>query len=129
MKIHGYPEPRVRAALPAAPLSDRFERWETSAGFLALTDTLADVLRFSGQPDAIELWIEDNDAVLQFTDRAGADLESITVRAGQFYEPRIPCSVVRGRNETAGLTARVQIVGKWAKLRGATGGSTEAPSA
>lgn len=124
-----YPMPRVRAALPAAPLADRYERYETTPATVTLGDTEGDVIRFSGEVDSVEVRVTTNPALLRFTDRAGRESDLVRVEAGVSYEPRIACSVVRGLNATAGNNAVVFVTGKWAKRAGAVGASTDAQQA
>lgn len=108
-----YPAARERDPGAPAPGVEQFRRHEATQGFVTVGDTLADVLRFSGRPDSIEIDCETNDAVIVFTDRARPDEDTITIRAGQSKELRIAAEVVRARNVTAGFAASLQVVGKW----------------
>jgi hypothetical protein len=96
-------------------VADVFPRHQTSGGFVTLGDTDADVLVFSGVPERVEVWVELNDAIVTFEGLLTKEEAEITLRAGQFYEPAIPCRRVVARNATAGLNARIQVVGKWAQ--------------
>jgi hypothetical protein len=73
----------------------------------------AEILRFSGFPDRIEVTVLDNDAVIRFTDEQRRPIQEITVLAGTFKEPNIRARAVQARNATAGMVARIQVVGKW----------------
>lgn len=110
----GYPVARERPAAPAATLTDRFARIETSDGFVTLGDADAEVYAFSGAPDRIELLVELNDAIITPRTRGRQELETITMRAGQSYELDARYCVIVGRNLTAGLNARVQVIGRYA---------------
>lgn len=114
-KHHGYPGARARAGEPAPRVADVFPRHQATNGFIALGDADADVLVFSGVPERVEVWVELFDAILTFEGLTSREEAEITLRAGQFYEPAIPCRRVVARNATAGSNARVQVVGKWAQ--------------
>lgn len=94
-------------------LTDTWHGQQTTQGFSSLGTAMTEVIRFSGFPDRIEIWILDNNAVIQFTDEQQRPTQEITVLAGNFYEPQIRQHTVRARNATAGLVARIQVVGKW----------------
>ena len=109
-----YPVARERPALLAATLTDRFKRIETSGGFVTLGDADAEVLVFSGVPDRIEVLVELNDAILTPQTRGRAEVETITMRAGQSYMLDAAYCRIVARNATAGLNARVQVIGRYA---------------
>lgn len=111
---HGYPVARERPASSAATLTDRFQRIETSGGFVTLGDTDAEVLVFSGAPDRIEVLVELNDAIITPQTRGRQEVETITMRAGQSYMLDAAYCRVLGRNAVAGLNARVQVIGRYA---------------
>jgi len=98
---------------PESVLTDTWEGQQSTQGFVSLATAEAEILRFSGFPERIEVWILDNDAVIKFTDEQGRPLQEITVLAGNFYEPQLRARAVRARNATAGMVARAQVVGKW----------------
>lgn len=114
-KHHGYPVARARQPEPAPRVDAVFPRQQTTGGFITLGDADADVLVFSGIPERVEVWVELNDAIVRFEGLTQREEAEVTLRAGQFYEPAIPARRVVARNATAGLNARVQVVGKWAQ--------------
>jgi len=109
----GYPQPRPRDPGAPAPGVEQFDRHESTQGFVAVGDTLADIIRFSGKPDSIEIDVETFDAIFSFTDRPARSEDLITIRAGQSKELRISADVVRARNRVGGSVASIQVVGKW----------------
>lgn len=111
----GYPLPRARQPDPAPRVDAVFPRHQSTNGFITLGDTDADVLVFSGVPDRVEVWVEVQDAIVTFEGLTQREEAEITLRAGQFYEPALPARRIVARNATAGLNARVQVVGKWAQ--------------
>jgi hypothetical protein len=120
-----YPPPRVRPALPPTTLDVRFERQETTRGFVTLSDSDTDVIRFSGEVDSVEVFVETFGAILTFTDRDNVELDTITLRVNTTYSARYACSVVRARNAVGGSNATVQVIGRWARRSGMTGATTE----
>lgn len=109
-----YPPARLRCACRPEVLSDRFPRHEATQGFVATTNTLANIIVFSGTPDRVEIWVETNDVILALTDLLTREEARITIRAGQYWEPAIPCGRVQAVNAVAGFNGRIQVVGKWA---------------
>ena len=109
----GYPSPRERNGRPAAALSNQFRSRQTSAGFVVLGDTAAEVLVFSGRPDRVEVIVELFDAIVSLRERASDEADEITLRAGQSYVFRQRGARVFGRNATAGSNARLQVIGEW----------------
>ena len=110
----GFPEARPREMPPAATLTDQFREQQTSGGFVTVGDTDAEVLVFSGRPDRVEVVVELNDVILSLRDRTRRVSDEITLRAGQRYEWQVRGDRLVARNATAGLNARVQVVGQWA---------------
>jgi hypothetical protein len=82
-------------------------------GYVTLGNALAELIRFSGFPDRIELWIRDNDAIVAMVDEHGRDPREVLAPVGVFYEPNVRARAVWARNAVAGVVARVQAVGKW----------------
>ena len=111
---HGFPVGRERPGAPAATLTDRFHRIETSAGFVTLGDADAEVYVFGGVPDRIEVLVELNDAIVTPRTRGHQEGQTITMRAGQSYELDTRYCRIVARNATAGLNARVQVIGRYA---------------
>lgn len=111
----GFPPARLRCDCTKEVLSDRFPRHEATAGFVTTGNTLADVIVFSGTPDRVEIWVETNDVILALTDLLTREEARITLRAGQYWEPAIPCGRVQAMNAVAGFDGSIQVVGKWAQ--------------
>ena len=98
-----------------ALLTDTWHTMQGTQGYSTRTDTRTQVIRFSGFPDRIEIWVRDNPAIIRFLDEQGRPLQDIRIEAGVFYEPNIRGHSVSARNATAGLNAQIQVVGKWAR--------------
>jgi hypothetical protein len=98
---------------PGAVLTDTWRNFQSTEGYVSLATANAGVIRFSGCPDRIELWVLDNPATVQFTDEQGRPLATTQIEAGVFYEPSIRAHAISARNTNAGFVARIQVVGKW----------------
>lgn len=119
---HTYPGARERDRPSAGTLTNRFRPHQTTRGYIALGTAMADVIVFAGVPDKIELFTRDAAMVVQFTDRADQELDTIELPAGIFYEPGLVGEKVRARNAAAGVVASLQVIGKYLH-------ATEAPEA
>jgi len=108
-----YPAARERPGLEPRTLTDRFRLVETTEGYDALGDTLALFFTFSGLPNRIEINVEDQDAIFELRDETNQARAPVTVRSGQTWVPDIAARYVYGRNATAGLTARAQVIGRY----------------
>ncbi len=111
-----YPHPREREEFVSVWPGERFWRYETTRGYVSLGTVAADLIHFSGFPDVVEIFVLDNGAILTFDCGLPQARDEITIGAGNFYEPKIRTHKVRARNATAGLVARVQVVGKWVPI-------------
>lgn len=111
----GFPPARPRCTCEGKSLSDRFPRHEATNGFVTTGNAIADVIVFSGTPDRVEIWVETNDVIVALTDLLTREEARITLRAGQYWEPAIPCGRVQAMNAVAGNNGRIQVVGKWAQ--------------
>lgn len=108
-----YPWQRDRSSYVAALVSQRFVKYESSNGFVNVADTFTEVLKFSSIPDSIEIHVLDFAVEVRFLNVRGGRNESITISAGNFYEPGIVYEAVEARNLVALSVARIQVVGKW----------------
>lgn len=97
-----------------ALLTDTWKDLQGTQGYSTITDTLTEIIRFSGWPDRIEIWCLDNPASIEFADEQGRPLQQIQMEAGTHYEPNIRAHALHARNVNAGFNARLQVVGKWA---------------
>lgn len=108
-----YPPGRDRDYYRPALVTTRFCRYESTNGFVNVADAFAEVLKFSSLPDSIEIFVLDFSAVIRFLHDRGGQNESITINAGNFYEPGIVYEIIEARNLVAASVARIQVVGKW----------------
>lgn len=117
MRHHGFPAARARGGdAPAPGAVEKYERYETN-GETTLGDTLADVIMFSGQPDAITASARAFSALIVLTDRTDRETDLILVPAGTTVDLRISRDRVRARNAVAASNAVLNVVGKWAAPR------------
>lgn len=106
-----YPEARERGGPLAATLTDRFRPPDTTAGYVTLTDTAAEIIRFARDVARIKVLVLDNDATLLLHARGAPTFRTINVPAGAEYDEGVAAEIVEARNRTAGLNARVQVQG------------------
>jgi len=108
-----YPSDRDRDFYRPGLITARFCRYESTKGFVNVADVFTGVLKFSSLPDSIEIFVVDFAAEIRFLHDRGGSNESITLSAGNFYEPGLVYEILEARNLAAGSVARVQVVGKW----------------
>lgn len=112
---HGYPAPRLREAGPEPVTTEKFGRYEATAGFVAVADTDTEVITFSGRPDSIVLQARVADALVTLRSRAGSETHVIPVVAGAPVETHIAREVVIARERVAAGGAELSVIGKWAE--------------
>ena len=107
----GYPAPRARGDItPRAPLAG-FVSHESTRGYVAVTDAEADIIRFSGRVQRVDLRCETFGVVVTLTGRALEERDTITLRANESRTVDVACSVVRASNAVAGSAGTLQVVG------------------
>jgi hypothetical protein len=120
MSRFGFPEAREHrggpAAVSAAPRYDVIE----SATPLTCANTDAQVIRFSGKPDAIDLAAHTFPVIFTFLNEMDVELGEVTVGPGVPYSSHISALVVQARNAIAGSNGIASVVGKWARGRPAS---------
>lgn len=99
--------------LPGSGRVQVYQTMQTTPSLVSLGTLDADVLAFSGFPDSIEVLVLDNAAIVTLTDGVNRESDPVRVPAGTWYDSQMRARKVRARNETAGLVARVQVIGKW----------------
>ena len=115
-----YPAARERGGAPRPLVAGQYGRMETTAGFITLGDTDADVIAFSGAPDSVTVAVKTFDAIISYRMRGRDTADTVIVTAGETFAPDVKVEIIRGRNRVPGSAATVQAVGKW--LRGADDG-------
>jgi len=106
------PQANTEPAPEAAPVNT-YRTILTSQGLTSLGTAMADVIRLPGIPDNLEVHILDNAAIIAITDEQRRDPREITIPAGTSTDTLPRDRLVRGRNETAGLVARIQVIARW----------------
>ena len=110
-----YPAARTRERETWPRLEAIFPRHESTRGYVICGTANATIIMFSGTPDRVEIWAELNDLIVTLTDLLEREEATVTIRAGQYWEPSIPCRQVIARNAVAGSIGQIQVVGKWAQ--------------
>ena len=100
--------------LPVALLTDTFQSYQTTRGYITQGDTAADLISFSGFPDRIEITVLTFPAIVNLTDEQNREGPDVRIEANGTYDAQIRAKKVRARNATAGSNALVQAIGKWA---------------
>lgn len=108
-----YPIGRERDDWRPSLITTRFCRYESTNGYVVVNDAYTQVIEFSSLPDSIEVWVLDNNIEIQFLSEIGGRNESITLNAGNFYEPGIVYRSLVARNLVAAAVGRIQVVAKW----------------
>lgn len=98
---------------PPAALVDNYRVILSSQGFIALADTMADILRLPGIPDTLEIQVLDNAAIVSVTDEQRRDAQEITIAAGTSTDTLPRDRLIRARNAVALSVARIQILARW----------------
>jgi len=110
----GYPVARPRATGAAAITVEKYERYEATAGFVAVADTDTEVITFSGRPDSIVLHALVGAVLVTLTDRLDRETHVIPVGIGETIETHIGRERVLARENVAAAGATLSVVGKWA---------------
>lgn len=108
-----FPDPRDRDYQHRAFITSRYLRYESTNGYVNVADAYTRVIKFSSIPDSIELWVLDFSVEVQFLNDVGGKNESITINAGNFYEPGIAYESIVARNLVTLSIGRIQVVAKW----------------
>lgn len=112
--------PREAGAVPGT--DEKFERHQVIRAALNNVEPAVSIGRFSGKPDAIDLFSTDADVVFVLRDRTATELDTIVVTAGDHYETKIAAEEVFCARLAAGASTIVTAVGKWATRTEATRG-------
>ncbi len=115
MKHADYPAPRPRPEGARPGLVEKYERYQSTEGFLAVADTDTEVITFAGRPDSIVLTARVADAIVTLRSRWGSETDEFPVLAGATLETRLSAEVVFARERVAAAGAELFVVGKWAQ--------------
>jgi hypothetical protein len=105
--------PRWRGAPPQ--LAQKFQRYESTTAEVTLGDNDADVISFSGRPDAISVTARTFGALVKLTDRLGRETSYIEIPTGQPVWLPISREKVIAKNLVAGSNAVIFVTGAWAE--------------
>jgi len=109
-----YPPAREREPGPAPQLSEKFERYETLTLTLAAVATVQELGRFSGTPDAIDLFASAAGVDVFLADDVGREESSFTLPAAAWLHTHVARRIVRVQDPTGTGLQVVRAVGKWA---------------
>lgn len=110
-----YPAPRLRATGAAPVTTEKYERYESMATFVALTADDQELIVFSGQPDSIVIHNFVSGGTFTLTDEHGRAGHPILLEGAQVLETHISRRRVLGRLTTGSVGTVAHVVGKWAE--------------
>jgi len=111
---HTFPQARERAPGPEPQLSEKFERYETLTFTLAAVATVQEAGRFSGTPDAIDLFASAAGVNVFLADDVGREESSFTLPAAAWLHTHVSRRILRVQDPTGTGLQVVRAVGKWA---------------
>jgi hypothetical protein len=127
MNPHGYPEPRdVRYSSDYPSRAPKYEVVE-SAPPLVCANAAAQVIRFSGSPDSIDLSAVLFPVIFTLQNDMGVTLGEVTVGPGIPYTSNLGAMLVLARNAIAGSNATASAIGKWTRERQGSPDPTHEP--
>jgi len=112
-----YPAARPLDRVPRVPpRTSSFDITESAAP-LTCANTDAQVIRFSGVPDAVDLAAHTFPVIFSFVNEMGVLLGEVTVGPGIPYHAQVRALVILARNAIAGSNGVASAIGKWARER------------
>jgi len=96
-------------------VGERYERYEATAGFVAVANADAEVITFSGKPDCIVLRALVADVLATLTDRLNRQTHVIPVGINETVTTYVAAERVLARENVADAGATLSVVGKWAE--------------
>lgn len=110
----GFPPERGRGYGPAPLVAEKFNRYETIAVTLGATAVFTEVGRFSGYPDAIDIWCNTAGMEVKLTDLELREESAISTEANTTIHTSISRRVVSARDPAGAGGQLLRVVGKWA---------------
>lgn len=113
------PAPPERNYANGAPpvVSEKHERYETLSLTLAANATFQEVGRFSGTPDAIDIWASAANLNVRLSDLAVVEVSVVKTEANQTLHTNISRRLVEVQDPAGTGTQSVYVTGKWAEPR------------
>ena len=111
--LSGYPRPQAGRDYGAGLVPGRFPRMESRSATLAAVATFAEVARFSGRPDRIDLHSSAAGVEFRFRNRGQDATTGLVVRAGGSYETDASFELVEARDPAGAGGQLVTAVGYW----------------
>ncbi len=90
-----------------------FARYETTNGYVTVSNANTIIIHFQGVPAEIEIFVLNNPVMVSFLDETQEAKDEIRIEANNFYLSRIRSHKVQARNALPDNQAAIQIVGKW----------------
>lgn len=109
--------PRARAGGAPPITSEKFERYETLTLTLAANALFQEVGRFSGTPDAIDVWASAAGLNVRLSDLAVNEISAVVTVANDTLHTHISRRIVEAQDPAGGGTQSVRVTGKWAERR------------
>lgn len=98
-------------------VAEKHERYETLTLTLAANALFQEVGRFSGTPDAIDIWASAAGLNIRLSDLAVNEVSSVVTQANSTLETHISRRIVEAQDPTGAGTQTVHVTGKWAEKR------------
>jgi len=115
---------RERPAEWASRPNEKYDRGQQLTGAAGTASVLAEIGKFAGKPDGIDLFITGGAAVVELQDRLGLNGIRFTVPAGQYVPTLVSRERVTAFNVSDAAPATVTATGKWALFAPAVEGYT-----
>jgi hypothetical protein len=107
---------RDRPAETRPAVTDKFDRGQNLTGAAGTGSVLAEIGKFAGKPDAIDLMVTGGAAVVELQDRLGLNGIRYTVPVNTLIPTAVSRERVTAFNVSDAAPATVIAVGKWALL-------------
>lgn len=111
----GYPSGASRGAPERFSAATKYGRHEAHTVVLDAVTAFAEVITFSGEPDAIDVIALDGAVEVRMERRAGQESSTLVVPLNTVYATEISRERVLARRFAVATPATVCIVGKWAE--------------
>lgn len=113
-----FPQPRERQDYTPGGKGATFDQYQSTNGYIALTNAYVEIIRFAGVPAEIEISVLNNDALIYFADDGETPRDPILVKTNNFYNPQVRARRVYAKNALPDQIGNIQVVGKWCTCDG-----------
>ena len=109
-----FPMQREREQGPEPQLAEKFERYETLVFTLLAVATVQEAGRFSGTPDAIDLFASAAGVDVILADQVGREDSAFRLPATTWIHTHVARRIVRAQDPAGTGLQVIRAVGKWA---------------